>query len=96
MTQHHPSPPIFSLDFVQYKINWAFPRERHADLPPPSFLQKVAKLSYWSQKMRNVLKRTQNNFQIFFYIFFFNKMFIRFVRDLFDKKIYEKFSFAPI
>ena len=34
---------------------WSFPREREADpLPPPS---KEARLSFWSQEMRNVLKK---------------------------------------
>ena len=47
-----------------YLKSCVFPRERHADTPP---LLKVAELSFWSQKTRNVLQHMQNNFSVFLY-----------------------------
>ena len=42
-------------------------------LPQPPYALKVAKLGFWSKKMRNVLKPIQNNFPIFGIFTFFEK-----------------------
>ena len=43
------------------------PNQRHADPPQPPTLSKVAKLGFWSKKMRNVIKPVKNNFSIFIF-----------------------------
>ena len=64
----------------------AFPREQYAD--PLPF--KVAKLSFWPQKMRNVLKRMQELFSDFFYFFRLTKFGSAYISE--DSKKMKKMS----
>ena len=79
---------------------WVFPKERRAEPPVTSRLQKVSKLSFWSQKMRNVLKRMQKTIFRFIIIFSFRKIFSSSfwnIKEIFRlKMVDEKFGFAPV
>ena len=79
-------------------LAWVFDPIQSLDCTNSKGALQVAKLSFWSRKMHNVLKLMQAQFSDFIFILSFNKIFVlsSWDRDISTKNSNNKFKFAPI